>query len=201
MLRDIGATYGRAAKFLHWLMAAWIVTAYVVIISLTWRHTEGLIPGLNYHKVVGFTILLPFIVRVLWRMCNPAPALSDGMPFWQARLSRLSHGLLYFLMIAMPVTGYLGNFGGVDYGIFRVPPFARTELAAWIFATLDVTGQQWDVFFDTFHYRIVGPYVFPTVVAVHVGAAVYHHVVLKDNVLRRMLPGKRVQSAAAPAAR
>ena len=142
MLRDIGATYGRAAKFLHWLMAAWIVTAYVVIISLTWRHTEGLIPGLNYHKVVGFTILLPFIVRVLWRMCNPAPALSDGMPFWQARLSRLSHGLLYFLMIAMPVTGYLGNFGGVDYGIFRVPPFARTELAAWIFATFDITGQQ-----------------------------------------------------------
>ncbi len=196
MLRNIETTYGSVTKFLHWLMAAWIVTAYVVIMWLTWGHTEGLIPGLNYHKVVGFTILLPFIVRIVWRMCNPAPALPHGMPPWQARLSRLSHGLLYFLMVAMPVSGYLGNFGGVDYGIFRVPPFARTELASWMFATLDITGQQWDVFFDTFHYRIVGPYVFPTVVFVHVGAAVYHHVVLKDNVLRRMLPGKRLQAAA-----
>lgn len=195
MPRNIGATYGSVAKFLHWLMAAWIVTAYVVIIWLTWGHTEKLISGLNYHKVVGFTMLLPFVVRVVWRMCSEAPALPDGMPLWQARLSRLSHFSLYFLMIAMPVSGYLGNVGGVDYGMFRVPPFARTGLAAWIFATLDITGQQWDVFFDTFHYRIVGPYVFPTVVAVHVGAAVYHHVVLKDNVLRRMLPGKRVESA------
>jgi cytochrome b561 len=187
MPSNIGPSYGSVAKLLHWLMAAWIVTAYVVIIWLTWGHTEGLIPGLNYHKVVGFTILVPFIVRVVWRLWNGAPALPDGMPLWQARLSRLTHASLYFLMIAMPLTGYLGNFGGVDYGLFRVPPFARTELARWIFATFDITGQQWDVFFDTFHYRIVGPYVFPTVVAVHVGAALYHHVVLKDNVLRRML--------------
>lgn len=184
-------TYGRVAKVLHWLMAAWIVTAYVVIIWLTWDHTEGLIPGLNYHKVIGFTILVPFVVRLVWRLVNGAPALPDGMPLWQVRLSQLTHAALYFLMIAMPVTGYLGNFGGVDYGFFRVPPFARTELAAWIFDTFNITLEQWDVFFDTFHYRIVGPYVFPTVVALHVGAAVYHHVVLKDNVLRRMLPAAR----------
>ena len=94
MLRNIETTYGSVTKFLHWLMAAWIVTAYVVIIWLTWGHTEGLIPGLNYHKVVGFTILLPFIVRIVWRLCNPAPALPGGMPPWQARLSRLSHGFV-----------------------------------------------------------------------------------------------------------
>ncbi len=187
------SAYGSVAKVLHWLMAVWIVTAYVVIIWLTWDHTEGLIPGLNYHKVVGFTILVPFVGRLVWRLVNGAPALPDGMPLWQVRLSRLTHAALYFLMIAMPVTGYLGNFGGVDYGIFRVPAFARTEIAAWIFDTFDITLQQWDVFFDTFHYRIVGPYVFPTVVALHVGAAVYHHVVLKDNVLRRMLPGSTAQ--------
>lgn len=190
MLRNSATTYGSVAKLLHWLMAAWIVTAYVVIMWLTWGHTEGLIPGLNYHKVIGFTILLPFVVRVVWRLFNPAPALPAGMPRWQVRLSRLSHALLYFLIIAMPITGYLGNLGGVDYGVFRVPAFARTELAGWIFATFDISPQQWDVFFDTFHYRIVGPYVFPTIVLVHAGAALYHHVVQKDDVLRRMLPGK-----------
>ncbi|HEX5046025.1 MAG TPA: cytochrome b [Gammaproteobacteria bacterium] len=196
MARHTAAAYGSVAKFLHWLMAAWIATAYAVIVWLTWGHTEGLIPGLNYHKVVGFTILVPFIVRVVWRLVSGAPALPDGMPRWQARLSRLTHVALYFLMIAMPVTGYLGNFGGVDYGVFRVPPFARTDVARWMFATFGITPEQWDVFFDTFHYRIVGPYIFPTVVALHVGAAVYHHVVLKDTVLRRMLPGKRAPSTA-----
>src|SRR5690606_18670053 len=122
MLRNTEKTYGSVAKFLHWLMAAWIVIAYVVIIWLTWGHTEGLIPGLNYHKVIGFTILLPFVVRVAWRLCTPEPSLPAGMPRWQVGLSRLSHFLLYFLIIAMPVTGYFGNLGGVDYGIFRVPP-------------------------------------------------------------------------------
>ncbi|MES2605625.1 MAG: cytochrome b [Pseudomonadota bacterium] len=189
MLRNTTTAWGSLARLLHWLMAAWIATAYGVIIYLTWDHTEGLIPGLNYHKAIGFAILLPFVLRVLWRLCNPEPALPAGMPGWQVRLSRLTHWLLYFLMIAMPLSGYLGNFGGVDYGLFQIPPFARTPLASWIFTTFDISGEQWDVFFDTFHYRIVGPYVFPALVAVHAGAALYHHVVKKDNVLRRMLTG------------
>jgi cytochrome b561 len=167
------------------------VLAYTVIIYLTWDHTEGLIPGLNYHKAIGFTILLPFVVRVVWRLINPEPRLPAGMPAWQVRASRLSHSLLYFLIVAMPVSGYLGNFGGVDYGFFQVPPFARTALAGWIFDTFGISGAEWDLFFDTFHYRIVGPYIFPTLVLVHAGAAIYHHVVKKDAVLMRMLPGKR----------
>ena len=198
MLRNTETSYGSIAKFLHWLMAAWIVNAYVVILWLTWNHTEGLIPGLNYHKVIGFSILLPFVARVIWRLCNPTPRLPPGTPRWQARLSQLGHFSLYFLIIAMPVSGYLGNFGGVDFGFFQVPPFARTELASWIFATFGITLQQWDVFFDTFHYRIVGPYIFPTVVLGHVGAALYHHYVQKDPVLQRMLPRGRRDGGLAP---
>ncbi|MGV3592038.1 MAG: cytochrome b [Gammaproteobacteria bacterium] len=191
MLKNNTRSYGSVAKFLHWLMAAWIVTAYVVIIWLTWDHEEGLIEGLNYHKAIGFTILLPFVVRLAWRLCTPQPQHPAGMPRWQLRISQVTHALLYFLMIAMPISGYLGNFGGVDYGIFQVPPFARTELAGWIFATFDIDPQQWDLFFDTFHYRIVGPYVFPVIVALHAGAALYHHFIQKDDVLRRMLPRRQ----------
>ncbi len=186
MLRYTRTAWGSVTRFLHWLMAAWIVTAYAVIIYLTWGHTEGLIPGLNYHKAIGFAILLPFGFRLVWRLCNPAPALPPDMPAWQVRLSQLTHVLLYFLMIAMPVSGYLGNFGGVDYGSFQVPPFARTELASWIFTTFGISGEQWDIFFDTFHYRVVGPFVFPVLVALHAGAALFHHLVKKDDVLRRM---------------
>jgi cytochrome b561 len=188
MLKNSTTAYGSVARCLHWLMALWILAAYVIIIYLTWDHTEGIVPGLNYHKVVGFTILLPLVIRFVWRLINPAPALPATLPRWQVVASRVSHGLLYSLMLAMPITGYLGNGGGVDYGAFRIPPFMRTELAARLFDALGVTAQQWDVFFDTIHYGIVGPYVFSTLIILHASAALWHHVVQKDDVLRRMLP-------------
>jgi cytochrome b561 len=86
------------------------------------------VPLRRFVVVIGFTILVPFFVRVVWRLYSGAPPLPDGMSLWQVRLSKLSHGALYFLMIAMPVTGYLGNFGGVDYGVFQVPAFAPSPL-------------------------------------------------------------------------
>ena len=189
MLRNSSSSYGSVAKFLHWLMALWILTAYLVITWLTWDHVEGPIAGLNYHKAVGFTILLPLALRVVWRVMNPPPPLPADMPRWQVLASQLSHLLLYALLLAMPVSGYLGNFGGVDYGIFKVPPFWQTSMANWIFDTFNIAPEQWDVFFDSFHYRVVGPYIFPVVILAHAGASVYHHVVQKDDVLRRMLPG------------
>ena len=193
-MRNTATSYGSVAKFLHWLMALWVLTAYLVITWLTWGHTEGPIAGLNYHKVVGFTILVPLAFRVAWRLTNPEPALPASMPRWQRRLSRLSHFLLYFFLFAMPVSGYLGNFGGVDYGMFQVPPFRLTALARWIFGNFAITPEEWDLFFDTFHYRIVGPYIFSTLIVVHASAAIYHHVVQRDDVLRRMLPGSAQRS-------
>ena len=49
---------------------------------------------------------------------NVVPKLPDDMPAWQQRLSHISHFLLYFFLISMPISGFLGNSGGVDYGIF-----------------------------------------------------------------------------------
>ena len=188
MLKNSNKAYGSFARFLHWLMALWILAAYVIIIYLTWDHTEGIVPGLNYHKVVGFTILLPLVIRFVWRLLNPAPPLPETLPRWQVLASRISHAALYVLMLLMPITGYLGNGGGVDYGVLQIPPFMRTEMAARLFDALGITMQQWDVFFDTIHYGIVGPYVFSSLIVLHAGAALWHHFVLKDDVLRRMLP-------------
>jgi cytochrome b561 len=191
VLRNTPSAYGSVAKFLHWLMALWFVAAYAIIIYLKWNNTKFPIPGLNYHKVVGFSILLPYTLRLLWRLANPPPQLPAAVPRWQARVSHVSHGLLYLIMLVMPVTGYLGNGGGVDYGVFQIPSFMRSQPAARLFEVLGITMQQWDVFFDTIHYGFTGPYLFPTLIALHVGAGLYHHFVQKDDVLRRMLPGRR----------
>lgn len=190
MYRNTTSAYGSVAKVLHWLMALWFVLACLIIVYLTWDHGTGPVPQLNYHKVVGFTLLLPLLLRVVWRWKNPAPALPTGMPRWQRLASRISHRLLYALLLFMPVTGYLGNGGGVDYGLFQIPPFMQTALAARLFDALGITAPQWDRFFDLLHYGITGPWLLPALLALHAGAALYHHWVLKDDILQRMLPGR-----------
>ena len=191
MLKNSLSTYGSVAKWLHWLIAAWVLAAYVIILYLDWRSDAFPLPGLNYHKAVGFSILIPVALRIVWRFVSPPPRLPDGMPGWQRRVSGLSHFLLYFLLLAMPLTGYFGNGGGVDYGIFRVPPFSRTALSAWLNDSAGFTFAQQDTFFDAFHYGVVGPYIFWVLIVFHAGAAVWHHVVQKDDILKRMLPGTR----------
>jgi cytochrome b561 len=62
-------------------------------------------------------------------------------------------------------------------------------MGMWLLSVLDMPYDRFEVPFDSFHYRIAGPYLFWVVIAVHAGAALYHHYVGKDNVLRRMLPG------------
>ena len=193
MLRNTETTYGSVAKWLHWLTAFWVLTAYFIIYLLKWGYDgEGPMrsPLLTYHKAVGFSVLVLFAIRIFWRFTNPVPRHVDGLPAWQIRVSRISHFLLYFFLIAMPVSGWIGNTIGVSYGDFRVTPFRDTALAYWIFTTFDVTYEQWEVPFDTFHYRISGPFILWVLVLIHASAAMYHHAVLKDNVLRRMLPGK-----------
>jgi cytochrome b561 len=190
MLRNTESTYGTVAKWLHWLIALWVLVAYVVILYLTGRTDERPPPGLNYHKVIGFTILIPVLLRIGWRAINPKPQLPSGMPRWQRWASHLSHFLLYFLLLAMPLSGYFGNGAGVDYGVFRIPSFRDTRIAAWIMDAFGITYAQLNDFFDTFHYGIVGPYVFWVLILGHAGAAIHHHVVQKDGVLTRMLPDK-----------
>ena len=91
----------------------------------------------------------------------------------------------------MPVTGYLRNGGGANYWIFRITPARRTGIGSWVMETFDLTREQFELPFDTFHCYIVGPYILSTLIAVHAGAALYHHFVQKDDVLKRMLPSRR----------
>jgi len=197
VLRNTEATYGSLAKWLHWGMALWFLVAYVIIIYITWGK-EGPFSNTNPHKVVGFSILVPLAIRAYWRWTNPAPKLPSGMPGWQVRVSHLSHYFLYFLMLAMPLSGYFSNGGGVNYGIFRIPGFGRTRIAAWIFETFGITYEQWDAFWNVFHYGIVGPWIFSGLVILHASAAIYHHVVQKDNVLLRMLPDNKMSEQKSP---
>ena len=191
MIKNTQSTYGSVAKWLHWLTALWIFASYFSILYLEWVYDgKGPMRGifLRYHKGIGFSVLIFVILRLYWRFTNPSPKLPTSMPKWQIGASHLSHFLLYFLLLAMPLSGYIGNSNGVDYVLFKVTPFKDTGIGIWLMSLFDMPYEQFEVGFDNFHYKIAGPYIFWVVIAVHAFAGLYHHYIEKDDVMKRMLP-------------
>lgn len=172
--------YGGVAKTLHWLIVALLIAQYTVAWTMPdiGRGTQpvGLI---DIHLSIGITILTLALLRLLWRWTHPVPLISDDVPWWQYRAAQLTHGLLYFLIFLLPLLGWasasMRGWGFGFFGLGNIPQFLPTSRAA---------GRLGDI------HTLVS-YVLLGVVGLHVLAALYHHLWLRDRVLVRMLPGGR----------
>src|SRR5882672_12544278 len=110
MLRNASDSWGAPAKVFHWIMAALILAQIALgLMAASWRVSPAKLELFFWHKSTGMLILGLVALRLLWRLANPAPALPPGMPAWERAAARLSHLLLYVLMIALPVTGWMVN--------------------------------------------------------------------------------------------
>lgn len=179
MIRNTLAAWGTPARWLHWIVAALVL----VQIALGWVAVSLQVSPLKldlfvWHKSIGLVVLALVVVRMLWRLANPAPAPPAAAAAWERRAARASHVLLYLTLIALPVTGWiLNSAANIPFRVFRrvllpaiVPPDDRTaEFAARAHLALFV--------------------VLAVLLAVHVGAALWHHFVRRDDVLTRMLGG------------
>jgi cytochrome b561 len=129
------------------------------------------------HKSFGMTVLMLAVLRVIWRLANPPPALPDHMTSIERRLARATHVAFYVLLFAMPITGWLmssaKNYSVSWFHLFTWPNLLAPNETA--FAVLKTTH---DYLSD----------VLLAVVILHVLAALKHHFWNKDDVLRRMLP-------------
>jgi cytochrome b561 len=99
--------YSKTAITLHWIIAALIITN-VVLASISEdlpRAAKG--AYMNPHKAIGISILVFSVLRLFWRIGHKPPPLPAAIPGWQATLGRSVHALFYFLIIAVPVTGWL----------------------------------------------------------------------------------------------
>ncbi|MDP9083314.1 MAG: cytochrome b [Pseudomonadota bacterium] len=170
--------YSAVAQALHWVIAALIVTQYVLA-SLANELPIGLhkLALLARHKSVGMTILMLAVLRVLWRLKNPPPALPAGMSPLERLLARATHFAFYFLLFTMPLTGWLmssaKNYSVSWFGLFTWPNLiAKNEPA-------------FDVLRGT--HEILSGALF-VIAVLHILAALKHHFWNKDDVLLRMLP-------------
>lgn len=135
-------------------------------------------PWMEVHKAAGVVLLGLALWRICWRLLHGFPKDLGPMPAWQKASAKMAHLLLLFAIVAMPLSGILmslyGERGINVFGLFRIPPQPENEL---INRLAHLT-----------HESLA--YIVSAIILLHVGAVVKHHVIDKDDTLRRMLRSK-----------
>ncbi|MFN3716678.1 MAG: cytochrome b [Thiobacillus sp.] len=172
--------YTVPAVVLHWLIAGLIFVAFplgVYMSDLPLSPTR--LQLYSYHKWIGISVLLLAGLRVVWRLTHRPPALPDELPRWQRAASHAVHGLLYLLLLAVPLTGWLMSsakgFQTVWFGVLPLPdPVEKNRELG------DALGSahQW------LNYLLLA------LVILHVAAALKHHFFERQPFLQRMGLGK-----------
>lgn len=173
-----GARYTTTAIGLHWLMALLILCTFGVglyMSDLPLSPTKLQI--YSWHKWAGVTAFLLALFRLGWRATHRPPALPAAMPGWQQLAAHAGHGLLYLLMFAIPLSGWLMSsakgFQTVYFGVLPIPDLLGKDKAL---------GDLLKEVHETLNYLMIA------VVVGHAAAAFMHHFIDRDDVLTRMAP-------------
>ena len=180
-IRNTEDRFGTVAILLHWSMAFLIIGLaalglYMVTLPDVGFNTKKIILIL-FHKEVGLLVLALLAARLAWRLTQILPQLAGHLPDWQQIAARFVHLCFYALMFTLPITGWLmSSAAGIPvsfFGLFTLPDFLPHD--DYLFQRL-IDVHKW------FGYVLI------LFIFVHVGAALMHHFVYKDNTLRKMLP-------------
>ena len=175
-------SYGPALRGLHWLTAAAFFLAIALgLVALELTPGEPLrVALLTLHKSLGVTAFVLFFPRVLLRLLQKAPAYAPPLGAFTHAVAGAVHLALYALILAMPLSGYLHSAAGRHnfswFWLVRMPNLAPPSEAL-------------DRAMGNVHYALA--IALGLALAAHIGAALWHALVVKDGVLTRMWPGLR----------
>ncbi|WP_265943185.1 cytochrome b [Dechloromonas sp. A34] len=170
--------YTKTAKGLHWLMA---VLIFGLLALGTYMQGLPLSPTklqlYSWHKWAGVTAFVLVLFRLAWRVTHVPPALPASMPMPMQFVAHVGHLALYGLMLAIPISGWLMSsakgFQTVWFGVLPIPDL------------LEKNKELGDLL-QTVHMSL--NLLFAATIIGHVGAALKHHFIDKDDILTRMLP-------------
>jgi cytochrome b561 len=171
--------YGTTAKVLHWLVVALLLLQYLIGWLMPDIH-RGMKPGdaMTYHISVGIVILVLIVARLAWRITYPV-APESSLPPWQRLSSEAVHWLLYLLVLATTISGWLfASFRGWSISFFFLTPLPM--LSGENPAAIRVINH-WHQKFEWALLILIG---------LHVAAALVHIFVYRNRVMHRMLPGQ-----------
>jgi cytochrome b561 len=195
-LANTRTRYGSVAMTMHWLIAGAIVLNIcfgLYMVQILSDQDPARFAVVQLHKSVGLTVLVLSLARLGWRILNPVPPLPAPMNPWLKTAAHATHYLLYFLIVAIPLTGWAlvsASPLGLPtsyFGLFHWPhlPFVSALPRA---QKIPLHRE-----FASAHIYLAFSAIF--LVPVHVAGALYHQW-RGDDVLRRMLPGTRMAGAA-----
>lgn len=178
-LRNTTDSWGHIAQLFHWLMAVLILAMIVLgLMAKNWPLSPTKLSLFFWHKSLGMTILGLVVVRLSWRWANPTPPLPATLPRWERTAAHITHALLYAVMIAMPLSGWVINAAAKIpfkvFGVWTLPAIVAPDKALQELAAL--------VHFSLFLLLAM-------LLILHTAAALRHHLLLHDDILSRMLPG------------
>ena len=176
--------YPLVQRALHWVIALMVLGALAVGGTLGYLGFQGTVETFGqamtnmlykYHKTAGVLILFAMIVRIVVKLRLGKPDYAVPLTSFEKSASGAVHGLLYVLLLAMPITGWLATGAGgfpVEFFDWKLPPIVGKDkdLASLLFTAHMAIS-----------FAIVG------LLALHIGAALKHGIVKKDGVLQRML--------------
>jgi cytochrome b561 len=170
--------YGSFAITLHWFMALLIIGQLILGLYMVELPSElQKIEWIGWHKEIGVTILMLVTLRLAWRMRNVSPLPPKHTPYWQKIAAGGVHFLLYVMMFALPLTGWmLSSAAGHPvsfFGLFVLPEIISPNPHVKL---LFAKAHEWLAF------ALLG------LLVLHVGAVLYHYIFYKYNLLRRMFP-------------
>jgi cytochrome b561 len=181
------STYSRVAIILHWLIGIAIIANLIggLLHDLPPREMRGVIMGL--HKATGITILVLSVARLLWRLTHRPPLLAATIKAWEKGIAHATHWIFYLLIILVPVSGWVMVSAAEKrrpltwFGVFDIPylPVAQDRIAA------AGAGNAHELL----AFVMIG------LLVLHIGAALKHHYLDRDNTLARMLPLLRERTA------
>lgn len=179
MIRNTQSTYGSVAKTFHWLIF-FLVTFMIFlgyfmddISDKPWRSF-----WMNTHKLIGLSIFLLMILRLLWALANPKPFLPDAKA-WERKTEVTVHVLLYVVLLAMPIAGWvMAVTAGHPPHLFNFHfdlPLEKNENVSDVALNIH----------NTLAIVII------VLASAHILAALYHYIIRKDKILQRMLPDQK----------
>jgi cytochrome b561 len=178
MLRNTRARWGALSQLFHWLIAALIaVQVGLGLTGVALPLGMAKLATLARHKSLGITILGLALLRLGWRAVNPTPALPGTLRPYERRLARLTHAALYALLIALPLTGWMmSSARGFPVSWFNLVPLPN------------LVSRSVPLYHSLVHVHVALAITLGAVLTLHIAAAIKHHFVLRDDILRRMLP-------------
>ena len=160
--------YGLASRYLHWTTAILFLSlvpmgifASMIPEEVEWRRGYYVV-----HKTIGFIVLILVVIRIGWHLISARPAFSSAMHGWEKLLARAAHYSLYFLMLALPITGFvMSTYGGKpsQFFIWELPLFWKENPETLRFYGL--------------LHKLILPYLFFVIFAAHILGALKHHFV------------------------